>query len=140
MASLPHELANLFIYEEQIINVVGRCWDEGYRTTSEAYENVDLYVRSWRSRYQELPSNSHYEDVLVRLAGNPVHVFNLMDRLVNLIPRILEGMTDPVDLEEIESILDGLPLLPELSDLTESTHALIRIQFAYKLVYKSHST
>ena len=140
MASLPHELANLFIYEEQIINVVGRCWDEGYRTTSEAYENVDLYVRSWRSRYQELPSNSHYEDVLVRLAGNPVHVFNLMDRLVNLIPRILEGMTDPVDLEEIESIQDGLPLFPELSDLTESTHALIRIQFAYKLVYKSHST
>ena len=140
MASLPHELANLFIYEEQIINVVGRCWDEGYRTTSEAYENVDLYVRSWRSRYQELPSNSHYEDVLVRLAGNPVHVFNLMDRLVNLIPRILEGMTDPVDLEEIKGILDGIPLYPEIPDLVESTQALMRIQFAYKLVYKSHST
>jgi len=133
VASLPHELANLFIYEEQIINVVGRCWDEGYRTTSEAYENVDLYVRSWRSRYQELPSNSHYEDVLVRLAGNPVHVFNLMDRLVNLIPRILEGMTDPVDLEEIKGILDGIPLYPEIPDLVESTQALMRIQFAYKL-------
>ena len=136
MASLPHELANLFIAEEKIINVVGRCWDEGYRTTSEAYENVDLYVTSWRSRYQELPSNSHYEDVLVKLAGNPVHVFNLMDRLVNLMPKILEGMTDPIDLEEIKSIRYGLTLFPEISDLTESAHALIRIQFAYQWVDK----
>ena len=136
MASLPHELANLFIAEEKIINVVGRCWDEGYRTTSEAYENVDLYVRSWRSRYQELPSNSHYEDVLVKLAGNPVHVFNLMDRLVNLMPKILEGMTDPVDLHEIKSIRYGLTLYPEISDLIESTQALMRVQFAYQWVDK----
>ena len=136
MASLPHELANLFIAEEQIINVVGRCWDEGYRTTSEAYENVDLYVTSWRSRYQELPSNSHYEDVLVKLAGNPVHVFNLMDRLVNLMPKILEGMTDPVDLHEIKSIRYGLTLYPEISDLIESTQALMRVQFAYQWVDK----
>ena len=136
MASLPHELANLFIAEQQIINVVGRCWDEGYRTTSEAYENVDLYVTSWRSSNQELPSNSHYEDVLVKLAGNPVHVFNLMDRLVNLMPKILEGMTDPIDLEEIKSIRYGLTLFPEISDLTESAHALIRIQFAYQWVDK----
>ena len=140
MASLPHELANLFIYEEQIINVVGRCWDEGYRTTSEAYENVDLYVRSWRSRYQELPSNSHYEDVLVRLAGNPVHVFNLMDRLVNLMSKILEGMLDGSDRKFLVNILESLHMYPTYSDLMDAMHALVRIQFAYKLVYKSHST
>ena len=91
---------------------------------------------SWRSRYQELPSNSHYEVVLVKLAGNPVHVFNLMDRLVNLIPKILEGMTDPVDLHEIKSIRYGITLYPEISDLIESTQALMRVQFAYKWVDK----
>ena len=73
----------------------------------------------------------YFEDVLVKLVGNPVHVFNLMDRLVVLLPNILEGLADS-DRAEIGEILASLPGQPDQSDLEGAMQALIRVQFAYR--------
>ena len=87
-------------------------------------------MESWSSRVNELRSDN-LEDVLERLVGNPVHVFNLMERLVLLLPNIVQGMTD-VDREEMESSLAKLPEKPDESDVEGAMQALIRVQFAYK--------
>ena len=76
--SVPHEVANIFILEEKIVNVI---------TRSDSYQEVDIFMESWTSRYHELKlsqlsEENYYDDVLVKLVGNPVHVFNLMDRSV----------------------------------------------------------
>ena len=66
-----------------------------------------------------------------QLVGNPVHVFNLMDRLVVLLPHILEGLEES-DREEIEESLASLTSQPDESDMEGAMQALIRVQFAYK--------
>ena len=136
MASLPHEVTILFIVEEKIIKVVERWWDQGKLTTSS--DQVDAYITSWRSKYQELKPSSEEKyhvsyDVLVKLVGNPVHVFSLMDRLVNLLPQIMDGMGEGSDLRELRDILDGLSRFPDSSDLIEASLALVRVQFVYQL-------
>ena len=86
---------------------------------------------SWTSRLQEPLSSDYLEDVLEKLVGNPVHVFNLMDRLVTLLPRIVEGLTEE-EVEEIEDSLSHLTVKPDESDVEGAMQALIRVQFAYK--------
>ena len=60
-----------------------------------------------------------------------VHVVNLMDRLVSLLPKIVEGMTDS-DQAEIAESLASLDIQPDESDVEGAMQALIRVQFAYK--------
>ena len=135
VASLPHEVAVLFKIEEKVVEAASRRWD-----LSSASDQVDAYVSSWSSRYHELKPSSDGKyhvsyDVLKQLVGNPVHVFTLMDRMVNLLPQIMEEMTGE-DLREVREILDSEARLPDSSDLMEAQLALVRIQFAYKLVDK----
>ena len=92
---------------------------------------VDIYMDSWISRLEEPLSSDYFEDVLEKLVGNPVHVFNLMDRLVTLLPKIVEGMTDS-DQAEIAESLASLDIQPDESDVEGAMQALIRVQFAYK--------
>ena len=113
MFSVPHQVANIFISEEKIINVISR---------SSSSEEVEIFLQSWTSRFNELNishlnKEEYYEDVLVKLVGNPVHVFNLMDRLVR---------------EGISEFLESLPMPPDSSDLEGAMQALVRVQFTYK--------
>ena len=129
MFSIPHQVANIFISEEKIVNVISR---------SSSSDEVEIFLQSWTSRHQELnisnlSKEDYYEDVLVKLVGNPVHVFNLMDRTVNLLPKIMEGMVDS-DREEISEFLESLPMPPDSSDLEGAMQALVRVQFTYKWV------
>ena len=119
--SVPHKVAEIFMAEQEIVNIVNR---------STSRQEVDFYMDSWSSRVNEL-SSDNLEDVLERLVGNPVHVFNLMERLVLLLPQILQGMTDS-EREEITEILAKLPGTPNESDVEGAMQALVRVQFAYK--------
>ena len=119
--SVPHKVAEIFMAEQEIVNIVNR---------STSRQEVDFYMDSWSSRVNEL-SSDNLEDVLERLVGNPVHVFNLMERLVLLLPQILQGMTDS-EREEIAIILAKLPATPNESDVEGAMQALVRVQFAYK--------
>ena len=119
--SVPHQVAEIFIAEQEIVNIVNR---------STSRQEVDFYMDSWSSRVNEL-SSDNLEDVLERLVGNPVHVFNLMERLVLLLPQILQGMTDS-EREEITEILAKLPATLNESDVEGAMQALVRVQFAYK--------
>ena len=119
--SVPHQVAEIFIAEREIVNIVNR---------STSRQEVDFYMDSWSSRVNEL-SSDNLEDVLERLVGNPVHVFNLMERLVLLLPQILQGMTDS-EREEITEILAKLPATLNESDVEGAMQALVRVQFAYK--------
>lgn len=119
--SVPYQVAEIFMAEQEIVNIVNR---------STSRQEVDFYMDSWSSRVNEL-SSDNLEDVLERLVGNPVHVFNLMERLVLLLPQILQGMTDS-EREEITEILAKLPATPNESDVEGAMQALVRVQFAYK--------
>ena len=122
-------MAEIFMLEEKIINIISR---------SSSYENVEIYMASWTSRYNELKLSHHqeddyYEDVLVKLVGNPLHVFSLLDRLVILLPSIMEGLADS-DKMEITNLLSGLAMSAHESDVEAAVQAIIRVQFAYKSV------
>ena len=119
--SVPHKVAEIFMAEQKIVNIVNR---------STSRQEVDFYMDSWSSRVNEL-SSDNLEDVLERLVGNPVHVFNLMERLVLLLPQILQGMTDS-EREEITEILAKLPATLNESDVEGAMQALIRVQFVYR--------
>ena len=123
--SVPHLVAEIFITEEEIVSLVNRS------TSQEA----QIYLESWSSRVKELEvsqlSEDYFEVVLLKLVGNPVHVFNLMDRLVVLLPNILEGLEDS-EQAEIEESLASLTSRPDQSDLEGAMQALIRVQFAYR--------
>ena len=122
-------MAEIFMLEEKIINIISR---------SSSYENVEIYMASWISRYNELKFSHHqeddyYEDVLVKLVGNPLHVFSLLDRLVILLPSIMEGLADS-DKMEITNLLSGIAMSAQESDVEAAVQAIIRVQFAYKSV------
>ena len=125
MFSVPHQVAEIFIAEEKIVGLVNR---------SSSAREVDFYLESWSSRLTELSHYYHYdyyEDVLQRLVGNPVHVFNLMERLVILLPKIVESLPQP-EQEEIAASLRALSSRPDETDVEGAMQALIRVQFAYK--------
>ena len=54
-----------------------------------------------------------------------------MERLVLLLPQILQGMMDS-EREEITEILAKLPATLNESDVEGAMQALVRVQFAYK--------
>ena len=124
--SVPHKVAEIFIAEQEIVNIVNRSASR----LDISLQDVEFYMESWSSRVNELRSDN-LEDVLERLVGNPVHVFNLMERLVLLLPQILQGMMDS-EREEIAIILAKLPATPNESDVEGAMQALVRVQFAYK--------
>ena len=124
--SVPYQVAEIFIAEQEIVNIVNRSASR----LDISLQDVEFYMESWSSRVNELRSDN-LEDVLERLVGNPVHVFNLMERLVLLLPQILQGMTDS-EREEIAIILAKLPATPNESDVEGAMQALVRVQFAYK--------
>ena len=91
---LPHQLARLFLAEEEIVAVISR--------QQLGLPAVDSYLQCWRARYRELgPSSGGAEDkdeageyfdaVLEKLVGNPVHVYTLLDRLVTGLPEVMAG-------------------------------------------------
>ena len=72
----------------------------------------------------------YFNDVLVKLVGNPVHVFNLLDRFVNILPDIKEELSEEQS-AEVDAIIQDLEM-PDESDVEGATQALVRIQFAYR--------
>ena len=126
-------------------------------------EGVDEYLLSWRSRFNELiprikdgespeifneifqrlyndvaikieerSEDEYFEAVLERLVGNPVHVYTLLDRLVNMLPWLRPGLGEELD-AQIEEIMASLQV-PDNSDMEGACQALVRIQFAYRLI------
>ena len=87
---VPHQLARLFLAEEEIVAVISR--------QLLGLAAVDSYLQSWRARYRELGPSSgraeaeeYLEAVLEKLVGNPVHVYTLLDRLVTGLPEVMAG-------------------------------------------------
>ena len=91
---VPHQLARLFLAEEEIVAVISR--------QQLGLAAVDSYLQSWQARYRELrprsgPAEAKSEDgeyleaVLEKLVGNPVHVYTLLDRLVTGLPEVMAG-------------------------------------------------
>ena len=130
---VPHQLARLFLAEEEIVAVISR--------QQLGLAAVDSYLQSWRARYRELrprsgPAEAKSEDgeyleaVLEKLVGNPVHVYTLLDRLVTRLPELRAGAGVQIN-REIEAIVSNLDM-PGLRDLEGATHNLLRIQFAYR--------
>ena len=72
----------------------------------------------------------YFNDVLVKLVGNPVHVFNLLDRFVNILPAFKEELSEE-QRAEVDAIVEDLEM-PDESDVEGATQALVRIQFAYR--------
>ena len=70
--------------------------------------------------------------MLLKLVGNPVHVFSLLDRMVNILPKIIFANTL---LEyEIQRMVSGEDIvMPDEIDVEGAAQALVRIQFAYRL-------
>ena len=60
-------------------------------------------------------------------------MFSLLDRLVILLPSIMEGLADS-DKMEITNLLSGLAMSADESDVEAAVQAIIRVQFAYKSV------
>ena len=130
---VPHQLARLFLAEEEIVAVISR--------QQLGLAAVDSYLQSWRARDRELrprsgPAEAKSEDgeyleaVLEKLVGNPVHVYTLLDRLVTRLPELRAGAGVQIN-REIEAIVSNLDM-PGLRDLEGATHNLLRIQFAYR--------
>ena len=80
----------------------------------------------------QITEEEYLEDVLLKLVGNPVHVFSLLDRMVNILPKITSVNT--LLENEIQRIVSGEDIvLPDKMDVEGATQALVRIQFAYRL-------
>ena len=73
----------------------------------------------------------HKEKILVKLVGNPVHVFGLLQRLVKHLPllstEILSKIWSIQDVKTSESIQSL-----KLEDVTEAAENLARIGFIYR--------
>ena len=81
-------------------------------------------------KIEDRSEDEYFEAVLEELVGNPVHVYTLLDRLVNMLPWVRAGLSKELD-TEIEEIMASLQL-PDDSDMEGACQALVRIQFAYR--------
>ena len=81
---------------------------------------------------EDRSEDEYFEAVLERLVGNPVHVYTLLDRLVNMLPWLRTGLGEELD-TQIEEIMGSLQV-PDDSDMEGACQALVRIQFAYRQV------
>ena len=80
----------------------------------------------------QITEEEYLEDVLLKLVGNPVHVYGLLDRMVNVLPKITSGNT--LLENEIQRMVSGEDIvMPDGMDIEGATQALVRIQFAYRL-------
>ena len=84
-------------------------------------------------KIEDRSEDEYFESVLERLAGNPVHVYTLLDRLVNMLPWLRAGLGGELD-TQIEEIIGSLQV-PDDSDMEGACQALVRIQFAYRQVH-----
>ena len=84
-------------------------------------------------KIEDRSEDEYFESVLERLAGNPVHVYTLLDRLVNMLPRVRAGLSIELG-SEIEEIMASLQV-PDDRDVEGACQALVRIQFAYRQVH-----
>ena len=123
MFVVPHQLARLFLAEEEIVAVISR--------QQLGLAAVDSYLQSWRARYRELrprsgPAEAKSEDgeyleaVLEKLVGNPVHVYTLLDRLVTGLPEVMAGnIVKTVGRKYFLIILFNLGTVHNLGDLSK---------------------
>ena len=129
MFSVPHELANLFLIEEKMMEI--------FRETSQSLKSsvLEEYIAQSEPRFKELEvpdstksDHGNFEKVLEKLVGNPVHVYALVERMVLLLPSIKKELNN----QKIEKLVEDVEL-PEDGDLEGVTQAIARIQFAYQL-------
>ena len=64
---------------------------------------------------EDRSEDEYFEAVLERLVGNPVHVYTLLDRLVNMLPWLRTGLGEELD-TQIEEIMGSLQV-PDDSDM-----------------------
>merc|ERR1711915_1047835 len=111
-----HKLVDLFLMEEQIVfNLKIVRGLELFNS-----EALELYLESGEQRFRQVPlpdfselgretTDSYEKRLLEELAGNPLHVYNLMNRLVILLPTILKDLAEHDQIKYIEDqkIVDG---------------------------------
>ena len=61
--SVPHQVADIFLVEEEIVSLVNR---------STSRQEVDIYLDSWTSRVNQPIGSDYFEDVLQK---GRVHLF-----------------------------------------------------------------
>lgn len=124
--SLPHELAKLFIAEEEVIKL--------FNSSNIQFEQT--YAASLQSRFDEVSYDTslsdveYFEEVLEKLVGNPVHVYNLLERLLTW-PQHMENLLPEEKRDQLDDILINV-MMPDEADLEGAVQALVRIQFAYR--------
>ena len=151
--SVPHELTRLFIAEENIVRLIStdpeksENADEYFLSWRSRFnelipkikdeESPEVFNETFHRLYngviikiEERSEDEYFEAVLERLVGNPVHVYTLLDRLVNILPWVRAGLSKELD-SEIEEIMGSLQV-PDDSDVEGACQALVRIQFAYR--------
>ena len=100
-------------------------------------ESLEIFNEIFQRLYDDVviktedrSEDEYFEAVLERLVGNPVHVYTLLDRLVNMLPWLRTGLGEELD-TQIEEIMGSLQV-PDDSDMEGACQALVRIQFAYR--------
>lgn len=142
--SRPHKLAVLFFKEEELVREARRL---GLLSKKYNYDSVVQrhYLYGVRRRNMELAPlrnssdqetlHKHMDDILENLVGNPVHVMCLLDRLVYILPKLLQeelGLSAD-NMANFMRMLGKEEDLPKEGDVDAAVLALVRIQFVYKL-------
>ena len=134
----PQKLAFLFKQEEGVISRLDKI-DCDYKSA-----RLAQYITMCKPRLRELSvldkfdqesEDIHMDDTLNLLVSNPVHVYSLIDRLVNRLPLLISELinqTNTVTIgESIKDLLDEVEQ-PSEKDMEGVSQALTRIQFAYR--------
>ena len=129
--TMPQKVAMLFKQEEEILRLLMMV------NMTNRSQKVLLYLDSCNSRIEDLsvPDVLTKEASVDLLVGNPVHVYSLMDCLVNLLPGVRRelvecGSTAHIA-ETLRTLLEGVEL-PSQDDMQGVSLALARIQFVYR--------
>ena len=148
-------LTKLFIAEENIVRLLSseqnksEAVDEYLHSWRSRFneliprlkdgESSEIYNETFQRLYddvvikiEEQSEDEYVEAVLERLVGNPVHMYTLLDRLVNMLPWLRASLDEELD-TQIEEIMGSLQA-PDDSHLEGACQALVRIQFAYRQV------
>ena len=131
--TIPQKVAMLFMQEEKIIRMM-----EMVNKTHRG-DKISEYLASYQQIVKELSAtdsqNRHQVSDMDILVGDPVHVYNLMDRLVNILPGITKDLLECNNTanigEKISSMMQSMEM-PTQQDMDGVSLALARIQFAYR--------
>ena len=127
--TIPQKVAMLFKEEEKIISIMEMV-NKTHRS-----DKVSHYLASFQQIIEEVGDESHQVAALDLLVGNPVHVYNLMDRLVNILPGITKDLLECNNTanigEQITSMMKRMEM-PTIGDMDGVSLALARIQFVYR--------